>query len=51
MLDIKWIRENPTAFDAAMDKRNNNTRAETLLKIDEEIRKKLFYSRIAISKK
>lgn len=43
MLDIKWIRENPTAFDAAMDKRNNNTRAETLLKIDEEIRKKTFF--------
>ena len=42
MLDIKWIRENPTAFDAAMDKRNNNTRAETLLKIDEEKRKKTF---------
>ena len=40
MLDIKWIRENPVAFDAAMDKRNNNTRAETLLRIDEEIRKK-----------
>lgn len=43
MLDIKWIRENPTAFDAAMDKRNNNTRAETLLRIDEEIRKKTFF--------
>ncbi len=42
MLDIKWIRENPTAFDAAMEKRNNDTRAETLLKIDEEIRKKTF---------
>lgn len=42
MLDIKWIRENPAAFDAAMDKRNNNTRAETLLKIDEEKRKKTF---------
>ena len=43
MLDIKWIRENPAAFDAAMDKRNNNTRAETLLRIDEEIRKKTFF--------
>ena len=42
MLDIKWIRENPAAFDAAMDKRNNNTRAETLLRTDEEIRKKTF---------
>jgi seryl-tRNA synthetase len=42
MLDIKWIRENPAAFDAAMEKRNNNTRAETLLRIDEEIRKKTF---------
>lgn len=42
MLDIKWIRENPAAFDAAMDKKNNNTRAEALLKIDEEIRKKTF---------
>lgn len=43
MLDIKWIRENPTAFDAAMEKRNNDTRAETLLRIDEEIRKKTFF--------
>ena len=42
MLDIKWIRENPAAFDAAMEKRNNNTRAETLLRINEEIRKKTF---------
>ena len=42
MLDIKWIRENPAAFDAAMEKRNNDTRAETLLKIDEEKRKKTF---------
>jgi len=42
MLDIKWIRENPANFDAAMDKRNNNTRAETLLRINEEIRKKTF---------
>lgn len=43
MLDIKWIRENPTAFDAAMEKRNNDTRAETLLRIDEEKRKKTFF--------
>lgn len=41
MLDIKWIRENPADFDAAMEKRNNKTKAETLIKIDEEKRKKI----------
>lgn len=42
MLDIKWIRENAAEFDAAMAKRNNETKAEILLKIDEEKRKKTF---------
>lgn len=42
MLDIKWIRENAAQFDEAMTKRNNETRAENLLKIDEEKRKKTF---------
>lgn len=41
MLDIKWIRENPAAFDAAMEKRHNQIRAEKILKIDEEKRKKI----------
>ena len=41
MLDIKWIRENPEVFDAAMQKRNNSTRAEIILKIDEEKRQKI----------
>ena len=41
MLDIKWIRENAAAFDAAMEKRNNQTRAENLLALDEQKRKKI----------
>jgi len=39
MLDIKWIRENPAAFDAAMQNRNQEIRAEILIKLDEEKRK------------
>ncbi len=39
MLDIKWIRENPEAFDSAMQNRNQQIRAANLLKIDEEKRK------------
>ena len=40
MLDIKWIRENPQDFNAAMEKRGNQIKASDLLKIDEEKRKK-----------
>ena len=39
MLDIKWIRENPEAFDQAMQNRNQQIRSENLLKLDEEKRK------------
>lgn len=42
MLDIKWIRENPEKFDAAMILRSNDTKSETLLKLDEEKRQKTF---------
>lgn len=35
MLDIKWIRENPTAFDAAMAKRGLENQAERLIALDE----------------
>lgn len=35
MFDIKWIRENPDAFDAAMKKRNLDPQAERLIKLDE----------------
>ncbi len=42
MLDIKWIRENPEKFDAAMIARGNEARALELLKFDEEKRKKTF---------
>lgn len=44
MLDIKWIRQNPDSFDAAMQKRSNATKAETLIKIDEEKRLKITLS-------
>jgi seryl-tRNA synthetase len=39
MLDIKWIRENPEAFDAAMQNRNQQFRAAKLIKLDEEKRR------------
>ncbi|MFT6332014.1 MAG: seryl-tRNA synthetase [Lentimonas sp.] len=38
MLDIKWIRENPTSFDEAMKNRGQEFKAESLIKIDEEKR-------------
>jgi seryl-tRNA synthetase len=40
MLDIKWIRENPEKFDAAMQKRSAEFSAAEILKFDEEKRKK-----------
>ncbi len=40
MLDIKWIRENPEQFDAAMQKRGADFKASELLKFDEEKRSK-----------
>lgn len=42
MLDIKWIRENPEQFDAAMQKRGADFLASEILKFDEEKRKKTF---------
>ncbi len=38
MHDIKWIREHPDAFDAAMKRRGLAPQAEVLLKLDEERR-------------
>ncbi|MAR57006.1 MAG: serine--tRNA ligase [Rickettsiales bacterium] len=38
MLNIQWIREEPDAFDAAMQRRGNAARASELLAIDSEIR-------------
>jgi seryl-tRNA synthetase len=38
MLDIKWIRENPAALDAALSKRNAAPQAEALLALDTERR-------------
>jgi seryl-tRNA synthetase len=40
MLDIKWIRENPEKFDAAMKLRSADFNAAEILKLDEEKRKK-----------
>ena len=42
MLDIKWIRENPEKFDAAMQKRSATFKASDILTLDEEKRKKIF---------
>ncbi len=38
MHDIRWIRENPTAFDAAMKARGLEPQAEKLIALDEERR-------------
>ncbi|MGR9142385.1 serine--tRNA ligase [Rhizobium leguminosarum] len=38
MLDIKWIRENPEAFDAALAKRGAEPLAQSLVALDEKRR-------------
>jgi seryl-tRNA synthetase len=39
MHDIKWIRENPTAFDKALDSRNyDGKRSQELIQIGDELR-------------
>jgi seryl-tRNA synthetase len=43
MLDIKFIRENPEKFDAAMQARAVNFKASEILQLDEEKRKKTFF--------
>jgi len=35
MFDIKWIKENPDAFEEGMRKRGNDTKAADLLKLDD----------------
>ena len=39
MHDIKWIRDNPEAFDAAMTARKQDVTAQRLIDIDVERRK------------
>ncbi|MEX1035567.1 MAG: serine--tRNA ligase [Sneathiella sp.] len=39
MLDLKWIRENPEAFDAAMARRGLPPQSDTLLALDADKRK------------
>ncbi|MFB2606408.1 serine--tRNA ligase, partial [Rhizobium phaseoli] len=38
MLDIKWIRENPEALDAALAKRGAEPQAQSLVALDEKRR-------------
>ena len=38
MLDMKWIRENPDAFDQALKRRGEKASAQQLLRLDEERR-------------
>lgn len=38
MHDLKWIRENPECFDAALARRGEEPRASAILKLDEERR-------------
>jgi seryl-tRNA synthetase len=39
MLDIKWIRDNPAALDAALAKRGASALAQTLIDLDEKRRR------------
>src|SRR5438445_8724353 len=39
MLDIKWIRDNPEAFDKALKNRGLEPQAESIIAFDEERRK------------
>lgn len=39
MHDIKWIRENPQAFDASLIKRGGEASSTTILDLDEKVRK------------
>lgn len=41
MLDMKWIRENPEAFDASLTKRGGFAMARRLIALDEEKRKRI----------
>lgn len=41
MLDIKWIRDNPQAFDVAMQNRNQTIRSKEILEMDEKKRNKI----------
>lgn len=38
MLDIKWIRDNPDALDAALQKRNKDPQSKILMDLDEKHR-------------
>ena len=38
MLDIKWIRENPQALDAALAKRSVEPQSSRLIELDEKRR-------------
>ena len=41
MLDIKWIRDNAAALDAALAKRGADAAADALVKLDEERRQQV----------
>ena len=36
MIDLKWIIENPEAFDRAMERRNCEVRAKTIIELNEK---------------
>ena len=36
MIDLKWIIENPEAFDKAMERRNCEVRAKTIIELNEK---------------
>ncbi len=51
MHDIRAIRENPTAFDAALARRGNDPMSPTILAIDEERRAKITRAEAALAER
>ena len=47
MLDIKWIRENPEAFDEALAKRSAESQSSRILALDEERRQHISKVQVA----
>jgi seryl-tRNA synthetase len=51
MHDIKWIRDNPTAFDAALARRGADPQANALIALDEERRAVMTQVQVAQSRR
>src|SRR5258706_15360517 len=51
MHDIKWIRDNPDAFDAALKRRGLEPLSSSLLAIDEKLRAAIMASEQALARR